>query len=73
MQSSSPLNVWLISAPTRAIVAITLLLAWGCAASEVTNSPVTIWSDGIRLAGNMWHPADADPNQARPAILLVHG
>ena len=73
MNSSSPLNAWLISTPTKAIVAITLLLAWGCATSEVTNSPVTIWSDGIRLAGNMWHPADAEPTEPRPAILLVHG
>jgi len=37
------------------------------------QKPVTIWSDGTRLAGNLWTPDGAAPNAQLPAILLCHG
>jgi uncharacterized protein len=37
------------------------------------QKPVTIWSEGTRLAGNLWTPDGAAPNEKLPAILLCHG
>lgn len=34
---------------------------------------VTIWSEGTRIAADLYHPPDFDPNEPRPAILLCHG
>jgi dipeptidyl aminopeptidase/acylaminoacyl peptidase len=34
---------------------------------------VTIWSEGTRIAGDLYHPPDFDPDRPRPAILLCHG
>lgn len=38
-----------------------------------SGESITIWSDGVRLAGNLWKPADLKPDEQRPAILMVHG
>ena len=35
--------------------------------------PVTIWSEGTRLAGNLWLPDQAAGAAKLPAILLCHG
>ncbi|MCB1683820.1 MAG: alpha/beta fold hydrolase [Pseudomonadales bacterium] len=59
---------------------LTLLLATqsGVAGAEAAqgeprNEPITIWSDGTRLAGNLWKPEGLAADEKRPAILLVHG
>ena len=38
-----------------------------------TSKPVVIYSKGVRLAGNLWSPPNADTAKARPGLLLVHG
>jgi dienelactone hydrolase len=38
---------------------------------EISRTPVTIWSEGSRLAGEVIRPRA--PNGPRPAILLCHG
>lgn len=43
------------------------------AAPAPTSEPVTIWSDGTRLAGDLWKPAGLAADARVPAILLVHG
>ena len=43
--------------------------AWAAPANE----PITIWSDGVQLAGNIWKPAGLEADERRPAVLLVHG
>ena len=51
------------------------LLFSTCALSaqkDVSNTPVTIWSEGSRLAGNLWKPNSVE-NDRVPAVLLVHG
>jgi len=35
--------------------------------------PVTFWSEGTRLAGDLYFPPDFGPGQERPAIVLCHG
>ncbi len=35
--------------------------------------PVTIWSDGVRLAGDVWCLPDLPADERVPGILLVHG
>jgi acetyl esterase/lipase len=35
--------------------------------------PVTIWSDGTRMAGDLYVPADLKPGEKRPAILFCAG
>jgi dipeptidyl aminopeptidase/acylaminoacyl peptidase len=39
----------------------------------VTRRPVTIWSDGTRLAGDVFLPKGLAPDQKLPAIVLCHG
>ncbi|MCB2080000.1 MAG: alpha/beta fold hydrolase, partial [Novosphingobium sp.] len=34
---------------------------------------VEIVSDGTRMAGNFWRPADAAQGEARPCVLMIHG
>lgn len=34
---------------------------------------ITIWVDGVRLAGNLWKPSDLKKGEKRPAVLMVHG
>lgn len=40
---------------------------------QVDSRPVTIWSDGTRLAGNLFYPKSAKEGDKLPAILLCHG
>lgn len=42
-------------------------------AEAPTNRPVSIWSEGIRLAGNLWLPAGHEAGERVPGLLLVHG
>ncbi|MBI5946572.1 MAG: alpha/beta fold hydrolase [Chloroflexi bacterium] len=34
---------------------------------------VTFWSEGTRLAGDLYSPPDLDPGDRRPAVVLCHG
>ena len=40
---------------------------------NVDSKAVTIWSDGTRLAGNLFWPKDAKEGDKLPAIVLCHG
>ncbi len=40
---------------------------------DVTRKPVTIWSDGTRMAGDVYMPKDIKPDAKLPAIVFVHG
>lgn len=59
----------------RAIVLLTVGLACVAtvASAEPARTAVTIWSDGTRLAGDLWIPEGLDADQRVPGILLVHG
>lgn len=35
--------------------------------------PITIWSEGTKMAGDLFIPDDIRPGEKRPAILLCHG
>ena len=57
-----------------------ILILAGCwvlftpaAHAEVTSEPITIYSDGIRLAGDIWRPTGLQDGDKRPGVLLVHG
>ena len=41
--------------------------------AEPRSEAITIWSDGTRLAGNLWKPEGLAAQEKRAAILLVHG
>jgi hypothetical protein len=41
--------------------------------SKPQSEAITIWADGVRLAGNLWKPEDLKKSEKRPAILMVHG
>lgn len=40
---------------------------------DVTRKRVTIWSDGTRMAGDVYMPKDIKPDAKLPAIVFVHG
>lgn len=48
-------------------------LLMSAAAYTASSSPITIWSDGVRLAGDIWKPDNLAADEKRPALLLVHG
>jgi uncharacterized protein len=56
---------------------LTLTLLWlslaNAACAQPQQEAITLYSDGIRLAGDIWRPAGLLPDEKRPAILLVHG
>ena len=37
------------------------------------SEPVTIWSEGTRLTGDLWSLPDSSPDEPMPGILLCHG
>jgi dienelactone hydrolase len=41
--------------------------------SDVDHEVITIWSDGVRLAGDLYKPKDLKANEKLPGILLVAG
>jgi len=43
------------------------------AKNHSVNEAVTIWSDGTRLAGDLWSLPDLAPDARVPGVLLVHG
>src|SRR5271166_3937640 len=40
---------------------------------NVERQAVTIWSDGTRMAGDLYRPKDLKPTDKLPAIVFVHG
>ena len=40
---------------------------------EVDHEKVTIWSEGVRLAGDIYRPRDRQAGEKLPGLLLVHG
>ena len=57
----------------RSVLALLSVIALGLSTSaEVSNEKLEIWSEGSRLAGNLWLP-DAATNEKIPTILMVHG
>ena len=43
------------------------------AADGVERRPIHIWSDGTRMAGDLWLPAGFGEDGVWPAVLLTHG
>jgi dipeptidyl aminopeptidase/acylaminoacyl peptidase len=55
---------------------ITLSFTIQCAATsinDVVHEEITIWSQGVRLAGDIYKPKGLSPTQKLPGILLVPG
>jgi hypothetical protein len=40
---------------------------------NVERKQVTIWSDGTRMAGDLYQPKDLKPDDKLPAIVFIHG
>ena len=53
------------------LIAIMLLAATAAAAQQ--SRPVTIWSQGVRLAGDLWTPPGWTVDAPAPAIVLANG
>jgi dienelactone hydrolase len=53
------------------LATISLISTWALA--QPSSEPVTIWVDGVRLAGDLWKPGDLGATEKRPALLMVHG
>jgi dipeptidyl aminopeptidase/acylaminoacyl peptidase len=57
-----------------AIVSLALLSIPTFAAEvPLEHRAITFWSDGVRLSGDVFKPADLTPDQKLPGILLIHG
>jgi polyvinyl alcohol dehydrogenase (cytochrome) len=41
--------------------------------TELDHQSITIWSEGVRLAGDIYKPANLQPGDKLPGLLLVHG
>lgn len=46
---------------------------WAQPNPNAESRPVTIWSDGTRLSGDLWYPKDRVEGEKLPAIVLCHG
>ena len=58
------------------IALIMIICGLGCgtaALAAAKNTPIELYSDGIRLAGNIWMPEELKAGERRPGVLLVHG
>ena len=56
-----------------AFVVVAAVLVRLAGADGVERRAIHIWSDGTRMAGDLWLPADFGDGGDRPAILLTHG
>jgi hypothetical protein len=52
---------------------VVLALAGVSRADEPAVRPVTIWSEGTRMAGDLYVPADFKPTDRRPAVIFCAG
>jgi dienelactone hydrolase len=61
--------------PVAALVFVFIVAALAClaAANGAERRSVHIWSDGTRMAGDLWLPAGFGDGGDRPAVLLTHG
>ena len=41
--------------------------------TEVDHEAIIIWSEGVRLAGDIYKPKNLQPGEKLPGLLLVHG
>jgi dienelactone hydrolase len=55
------------------VILIGIFLASSNALAEPASEPITIWSDGVQLAGDLWKPEGLQVGEQRPALLMVHG
>jgi hypothetical protein len=53
--------------------AVLLLAALSARASDAESRPVTIWSEGTPLSGDLWLPQGLAEGEQVPGLLLVHG
>ena len=56
-----------------ALLFILAALVHHAAAQGVESRPIHIWSDGTRMAGDLWLPPGFDKDGDWPAVLLTHG
>ena len=45
----------------------------GALPDNISLETVKIWSEGTRIAGDLYRPTDIQPGEKRPAIVLSHG
>ena len=64
------LSRWRVGALVAVIACVLPSLAQS---QEVTRRAVNIYSDGTRLAGDIWFPAGLGESEKAPTILLAHG
>ncbi len=65
-----------VSIGFRGLVLCLVLAALGTIADQadaVERQAVEIWSDGTRMAGDLWLPDGFGDGEPRPAVLLTHG
>ncbi|MEP4148627.1 MAG: alpha/beta fold hydrolase [Halioglobus sp.] len=55
------------------LTCFTTLLASGQTQSAVDHQEVTIWSEGVRLAGDIYRPVKVTEDERLPGILMVPG
>lgn len=58
---------------TNRLIGSLILFAFTATVHAASSEPITIWSDGVRLAGDLWKPDNLAPDERRPALLMVHG
>lgn len=67
----SPLNRFRL--PALVSLATMVLASLVAAQANVARRPVNIFSDGTRLAGDIFYPENRNPEEKLPTILLCHG
>ena len=66
------LNTMRVAVLAMFLAAVPALAAEGVE-EGVTRQAVTIWSEGIPLAGDLWRPQQLAEGERAPGLLLVHG
>jgi hypothetical protein len=57
-----------------ALCAVTVGLGFSVFSAQAQkHQAVTVWSEGTRIAGDLWTPPVTEPDQHYPAILMSHG
>ena len=53
---------------------VLVFLAFGCSVgADPVKESIVIWSDGTRMAGDLWRPEGLAPDAKVPGLLLVQG
>ena len=58
---------------TRFLLILTMLFFCASACADPRKNAIPLYSDGIRLAADLWTPEGLKPGEQRPAILMIHG